>query len=103
MSVVVATEGLLLSALQPSTSVTTYAIPTDDHPRRDQLSKARRVQQQVQQRMAEKCSSSPRLNASTGEQNLFFFFFFAKIRNIQTQGTRHEYIPRWAEPVDDPL
>ncbi|XP_016309903.1 plakophilin-3-like isoform X2 [Sinocyclocheilus anshuiensis] len=53
------------SVLMPSTSVTTYAIPTDDHPRRDQLSKARRVQQQVQQRMAEKSSSSSRLNAST--------------------------------------
>uniref|UniRef100_A0A8C1SK51 Plakophilin 3b n=1 Tax=Cyprinus carpio TaxID=7962 RepID=A0A8C1SK51_CYPCA len=65
MSAVVATEGLFFSALQPSTSVTTYAIPTDDHARRDQLSKARRVQQQVQQRMAEKSSSSSRLNAST--------------------------------------
>uniref|UniRef100_A0A8C1SM89 Plakophilin 3b n=1 Tax=Cyprinus carpio TaxID=7962 RepID=A0A8C1SM89_CYPCA len=53
------------STLVPSTSVTTYAIPTDDHARRDQLSKARRVQQQVQQRMAEKSSSSSRLNAST--------------------------------------
>uniref|UniRef100_A0A9J7YKN4 Plakophilin 3b n=2 Tax=Cyprinus carpio TaxID=7962 RepID=A0A9J7YKN4_CYPCA len=53
------------STLVPSTSVTTYAIPTDDQPRRDQLSKARRVQQQVQQRMAEKSSSSSRLNAST--------------------------------------
>ncbi|XP_067297026.1 plakophilin-3 isoform X1 [Pseudorasbora parva] len=65
MSAVVATEGLFFSALQPSTSVTTYAIPTDDHPRKDHLSKARRVQQQVQQRMAEKSSSSSRLNAST--------------------------------------
>ncbi|RXN02894.1 plakophilin-3-like isoform X1 [Labeo rohita] len=65
MSAVVATEGLFFSALQPSTSVTTYAIPTDDHPRRDQLAKARRVQQQVQQRMAEKSLSSSRLNAST--------------------------------------
>ncbi|XP_059386471.1 plakophilin-3 isoform X2 [Carassius carassius] len=65
MSAVVATEGLFFSALQPSTSVTTYAIPTDDHLRRDQLSRARRVQQQVQQRMAEKSSSSSRLNAST--------------------------------------
>ncbi|XP_051755986.1 plakophilin-3 isoform X2 [Ctenopharyngodon idella] len=53
------------SVLKPSTSVTTYAIPADDLPRRDQLSKARRVQQQVQQRMAEKSSSSSRINAST--------------------------------------
>lgn len=67
MSAVVATEGLFFSALQPSTSVTTYAIPTDDHPRKDHLSKARRVQQQVQQRMAEKSLSSSRINASTGE------------------------------------
>ncbi|XP_051755985.1 plakophilin-3 isoform X1 [Ctenopharyngodon idella] len=65
MSAVVATDGLFFSALQPSTSVTTYAIPADDLPRRDQLSKARRVQQQVQQRMAEKSSSSSRINAST--------------------------------------
>lgn len=48
----------------PNTSVTTYAIPTEDHRRRDQLSKVRRVQQQVQQRMAEKSASSSRLNAS---------------------------------------
>lgn len=65
MSAVAATEGLFFSALQPNTSVTTYAIPTDDHRRRDQLSKVRRVQQQVQQRMAEKSTSSSRLNAST--------------------------------------
>lgn len=64
MSVVAATEGLFFSALQPNTSVTTYAIPTEDHRRRDQLSKVRRVQQQVQQRMAEKSASSSRLNAS---------------------------------------
>ncbi|XP_056317605.1 plakophilin-3 isoform X2 [Danio aesculapii] len=53
------------SVSAPNTSVTTYAIPTDDHRRRDQLSKVRRVQQQVQQRMAEKSASSSRLNAST--------------------------------------
>lgn len=64
MSAVAATEGLFFSALQPNTSVTTYAIPTEDHRRRDQLSKVRRVQQQVQQRMAEKSASSSRLNAS---------------------------------------
>ncbi len=80
MSAVVATEGLFFSALQPSTSVTTYAIPTGDHPRRDQLSKARRVQQQVQQRMAEKSSSSSRLNASTGEQNLLMILCSLKLR-----------------------
>ncbi|KAK9971691.1 hypothetical protein ABG768_025045 [Culter alburnus] len=65
MSAVMATDGLFFSALQPSTSVTTYAIPADDYPRKDQLSKAKRVQQQVQQRMAEKSSSSSRINAST--------------------------------------
>lgn len=69
MSAVAATEGLFFSALQPNTSVTTYAIPTEDHRRRDQLSKVRRVQQQVQQRMAEKSASSSRLNASAGEDS----------------------------------
>ncbi|XP_051558503.1 plakophilin-3-like isoform X1 [Myxocyprinus asiaticus] len=60
MSAVAATEGLFFSALQPSSSVTTYAVPSDD-----QLgTKAKRVQQQVQQRMAEKASSLSRLNAS---------------------------------------
>ncbi|XP_051501530.1 plakophilin-3-like isoform X2 [Myxocyprinus asiaticus] len=64
MSSVVATEGLFFSALQPSSSVTTYAVPSDDQLGTDQLSKAKRVQQQVQQRMAEKTSSLSRLNAS---------------------------------------
>ncbi|XP_052010093.1 plakophilin-3-like [Xyrauchen texanus] len=64
MSSVLATEGLFFSALQPSSSVTTYAVPSDDQLGTDQLSKAKRVQQQVQQRMAEKASSLSRLNAS---------------------------------------
>ncbi|KAG9260871.1 plakophilin-3-like isoform X1 [Astyanax mexicanus] len=55
------TEGLFFSALQPPTSVTTYAVPSDQQLGSDQLAKARRVQQQVQQRLAEKAASMPRL------------------------------------------
>uniref|UniRef100_W5KF80 Plakophilin 3 n=1 Tax=Astyanax mexicanus TaxID=7994 RepID=W5KF80_ASTMX len=45
----------------PPTSVTTYAVPSDQQLGSDQLAKARRVQQQVQQRLAEKAASMPRL------------------------------------------
>ncbi|XP_072527428.1 plakophilin-3 isoform X2 [Salminus brasiliensis] len=55
------TEGLFFSALQPPTSVTTYAVPSDQQLSADQLTKAKRVQQQVQQRLAEKAASLPRL------------------------------------------
>lgn len=58
MSAVGGTEGLFMSALQPSTSVTTYAVPSDDQLAGDRLSKVKRVQQQVQQRMAEKATLS---------------------------------------------
>ncbi|KAA0723350.1 Plakophilin-3 [Triplophysa tibetana] len=64
MNAVGATEGLFFSALQPTTSVTTYAVPSDDQLARDRLSKVKRVQQQVQQRMAEKGASSSRKSAS---------------------------------------
>ncbi|CAL9701282.1 unnamed protein product [Knipowitschia caucasica] len=56
MSVAVA-EGCFLSALQPNTSCTAYALPSDG-PRPDQAAKARRVQEQVRRRLAEKRSSS---------------------------------------------
>ncbi|XP_017559028.1 plakophilin-3 isoform X1 [Pygocentrus nattereri] len=56
-----ATEGLFFSALQPPTSVTTYAVPSDQQLGADQLTRAKRVQQQVQQRLAEKAASIPRL------------------------------------------
>lgn len=73
MNAVGATEGMFFSALQPTTSVTTYAVPSDDQLARDRLSKVKRVQQQVQQRMAEKAASSSRQSAShvtsTGEQS----------------------------------
>lgn len=57
-----------LSALQPNTSVTTYGLPSElllgyGRTMSDEMSRARRVQQQVQMRMAEK-STLPRQNGS---------------------------------------
>ncbi|XP_040009656.1 plakophilin-3-like isoform X2 [Xiphias gladius] len=63
MSVAVA-EGCLLSALQPKSSCTAYVVPSDG-PSPDPAAKARRVQEQVRMRLAEKKSSSlPRLEDS---------------------------------------
>lgn len=56
-----ATEGLFFSALQPPTAVTTYAVPSDQQVGTDHMTRAKRVQQQVQQRLAEKAASLPRL------------------------------------------
>ncbi|KAM4602873.1 plakophilin-3 isoform 2-T2 [Polymixia lowei] len=67
MSIAVA-EGCFLSALQPNSSCTAYVVPSDvqigaDGPVPDAVAKARRVQEQVRMRLAEKRSSSlPRLN-----------------------------------------
>ncbi|XP_030650153.1 plakophilin-3 isoform X2 [Chanos chanos] len=66
MSTTVATEGFFLSAIQLNTSVTTYAVPSDSQlghggTGSDELAKAKRVQQQVQQRLAEKASALPKL------------------------------------------
>nr|XP_019935770.1 PREDICTED: plakophilin-3-like [Paralichthys olivaceus] len=64
MSVAVA-EGCFLSALQPNFSCTTYMVPSDG-PCPDPVAKARRVQEQVRMRLAEKRSSSlTRLDDST--------------------------------------
>lgn len=63
MSVAVA-EGCFLSALQPATSCTAYMVPSDG-PSPDPRAKARRVQEQVRMRLAERKSSSlPRLDDS---------------------------------------
>ncbi|XP_040892776.1 plakophilin-3-like isoform X2 [Toxotes jaculatrix] len=63
MSVAVA-EGCFLSALQPNSSCTAYVVPSDG-PSPDPVAKARRVQEQVRMRLAEKKSSSlPRLDDS---------------------------------------
>lgn len=70
MSATVASESCFLSALQPNTAVTTYAVPSDVQlgPRGsiiDEVERAKRVQQQVHLRLAEKRSSSlTRLNGS---------------------------------------
>lgn len=50
-------EGLFFSALQPHTAVSTYAVPNDRELTADRQAKEKRVQQQVQQRLAEKASS----------------------------------------------
>ncbi|XP_077452842.1 plakophilin-3-like [Stigmatopora argus] len=64
----VASENVFLSALQPNNSVTTYGLPSEIHigsgaSATDDLTRARRVQQQVQMRLAEK-STLPRHNGS---------------------------------------
>ncbi|XP_017275070.1 plakophilin-3 isoform X2 [Kryptolebias marmoratus] len=54
-------DGCFLSALQPNSSCTAYALPSDG-PTPDPLARARRVQEQVRMRLAERKSSSlPRL------------------------------------------
>lgn len=63
-----ASETVFLSALQPNTSVTTYGLPSDiqlgnGSTVSNEVAKARRVQQQVQMRLAEK-STLPRQNGS---------------------------------------
>lgn len=53
-------EGLFFSALQPHTAVSTYAVPNDRELTADRQPREKRVQQQVQQRLAEKASSGER-------------------------------------------
>ncbi|XP_019934746.2 plakophilin-3 [Paralichthys olivaceus] len=65
---VLASENAFLSALQPNTQVTTYGLPSEVQLGNggsvsDEVSRTRRVQQQVQMRLAEK-STLPRLNGS---------------------------------------
>uniref|UniRef100_A0A3B4A9Q4 Uncharacterized protein n=1 Tax=Periophthalmus magnuspinnatus TaxID=409849 RepID=A0A3B4A9Q4_9GOBI len=61
-------ENVFLSALQPNTSVTTYGLPSEiqlgnGSSMSDEVARAKRVQQQVQMRLAEK-STLPRQNGS---------------------------------------
>ncbi|CAL8294560.1 unnamed protein product [Boreogadus saida] len=71
MSIIAASESVFLSALQPHTSVTTYGLPSDAQIGHggttvsDEAARARRVQQQVQMRLAEK-STLPRQNGGAG-------------------------------------
>uniref|UniRef100_A0A3B4GUI6 Plakophilin 3 n=1 Tax=Pundamilia nyererei TaxID=303518 RepID=A0A3B4GUI6_9CICH len=65
----VGSEHVFLTALQPNTSVSTYALPSEIKVGNggsvsDDSAKARRVQQQIQMRLAEK-STLPRQNGST--------------------------------------
>ncbi|KAJ0029462.1 hypothetical protein NQD34_004459 [Periophthalmus magnuspinnatus] len=64
----VSSENVFLSALQPNTSVTTYGLPSEiqlgnGSSMSDEVARAKRVQQQVQMRLAEK-STLPRQNGS---------------------------------------
>uniref|UniRef100_A0A665UQK1 Plakophilin 3 n=1 Tax=Echeneis naucrates TaxID=173247 RepID=A0A665UQK1_ECHNA len=66
-----ASESAFLSALQPNSSVTTYGLPSDfqlesSGSLSDSASKARRVQQQVQMRLAQK-STLPRQSGSASQ------------------------------------
>ncbi|XP_041852232.1 plakophilin-3a isoform X2 [Melanotaenia boesemani] len=68
---VIASESVFLTALQPNSSVTTYALPSDIQLGNgsdvlDEVARARRVQQQVQMRLAEK-STLPRQNGSASQ------------------------------------
>ncbi|XP_064191755.1 plakophilin-3-like isoform X1 [Anguilla rostrata] len=70
MSVSVPSENVFLSAISPHTSVSTYAVPSDIQLGHggtvsDEVAKAKRVQQQVQMRLAEKFTSLPRVNGSS--------------------------------------
>lgn len=67
----VSSENVFLSALQPNTSVTTYGLPSEIQlgngiSALDEVSRAKRVQQQVQMRLAEK-STLPRQNGSAAQ------------------------------------
>lgn len=67
------TDGLFFSALQPKSTVTTYGLPSDvrlgngGSSMSDEVSKARRVQEQVQMRLAQK-STLPRQNGGATSQ-----------------------------------
>ncbi|KAG7454170.1 hypothetical protein JOB18_006330, partial [Solea senegalensis] len=57
MSVVLVDSACLLSALQPNSSCTAYALPSDG-PSPDPAARARRVQEQVRRRLQENKKSS---------------------------------------------
>ncbi|XP_068595566.1 plakophilin-3a [Brachionichthys hirsutus] len=64
----VTSDGVFMSALQPKTLVTTYGLPSENQlgagsSASDQVARARRVQEQVQMRLAEK-STLPRQNGA---------------------------------------
>ena len=89
---IVGSESVFLSALQPNTSVTTYGLPSEIHlgnggTMSDEMTRARRVQQQVQMRLAEK-STLPRQNGSSshyamsGKHQQVFFVVFNKCLHL---------------------
>uniref|UniRef100_A0A8C7LWJ2 Plakophilin 3 n=1 Tax=Oncorhynchus mykiss TaxID=8022 RepID=A0A8C7LWJ2_ONCMY len=67
---IVAQDHVFLSALQPKTAVSTYAVPSEIQlggngaTLSDEMTRGKRVQQQVAMRLAEKSSTLPRQNGS---------------------------------------
>ena len=64
-----ASEGLFFSALQPNSSVSTYAVPTESQlgysgVASDEVARAKRVQAQVGMRLAEKSRTLSRQNGA---------------------------------------
>ncbi|KAI4872089.1 hypothetical protein NFI96_008991 [Prochilodus magdalenae] len=64
-----ASEGLFLSALQPNSSVSTYAVPAENQMgygtvSSDAAARAKRVQAQVAMRLAEKSATLTRQNGA---------------------------------------
>ncbi|XP_058484610.1 plakophilin-3-like isoform X2 [Solea solea] len=74
MSVVLVDSACLLSALQPNSSCTAYALPSDG-PSPDPAARARRVQEQVRRRLQEnkKSSSLTRLDEPLSGSTDFYF------------------------------
>lgn len=68
---IVTQDHVFLSALQPKTAVSTYAVPSEIQlggngvTLSDEMTRGKRVQQQVAMRLAEKSSTLPRQNGST--------------------------------------
>uniref|UniRef100_A0A673WTK4 Plakophilin 3 n=1 Tax=Salmo trutta TaxID=8032 RepID=A0A673WTK4_SALTR len=68
---IVTQDHVFLSALQPKTAVSTYAVPSEIQlggngvTLSDEMTRGKRVQQQVAMRLAEKSSTIPRQNGST--------------------------------------
>uniref|UniRef100_A0A8C8LX86 Plakophilin 3 n=1 Tax=Oncorhynchus tshawytscha TaxID=74940 RepID=A0A8C8LX86_ONCTS len=78
---IVAQDHVFLSALQPKTSVSTYAVPSEIQlggngaTLSDEMTRGKRVQQQVAMRLAEKSSTLPRQNEHGGSSTMKYQTF----------------------------
>ncbi|KAJ8272187.1 hypothetical protein COCON_G00110460 [Conger conger] len=113
MSANVPSENAFLSALQPHTSVSTYAVPSEVQLGHggtvsDEVAKAKRVQQQVQMRLAEKFTSLPRANGSSshyasseyGGSKMKYSTYnpgFSSKSHMYTAGSRTIAVPRMSQ------